>query len=177
MANSSNDILVRHALPEDLPKLGEVETSAAEIFRAANLSWITESEPMDLDVLHERLRHNHVWVAVPSDKDNQPVGFAVVDPKDNRFYLAELSVHKEWQRKGIGMRLISTIELQAKVEGFSSLSLTTYRDLDWNGPFYARAGFREVDLFVSGIEHTKEIEEQGRHGHDVSRRCAMIKDL
>lgn len=75
------------------------------------------------------------------------------------------------------MKLLAAIETQAKEEGFTSVSLTTYRDLAWNGPFYAKAGFHEVDLSVAGVEHTKEIEEQGAHGHDVNRRCAMIKEL
>ncbi len=33
---------------------------------------------------------------------------------------------------------------EARAQGFDRLSLCTYRDVPWNGPFYASLGFTEV---------------------------------
>ena len=34
---------------------------------------------------------------------------------------------------------------EARAQGFDRLSLCTYRDVPWNGPFYRSLGFTEVN--------------------------------
>ena len=41
-------------------------------------------------------------------------------------------------RQGIGSALVRAAMREAWELGYDRLSLTTYRDLPWNGPFYAR---------------------------------------
>ncbi|KKA20969.1 GNAT family acetyltransferase [Rasamsonia emersonii CBS 393.64] len=167
--NPSNDdqISIRHARPEDVPFLAAVETSAAALFRTVNLGWIADMPPMEPSLLHRMISRNRVWVAVTSDV---PVAFSAAEPKDGLFYIAELSVHREWQRKGIATKLIAEMERQARQEGFSHLSLTTYRDIEWNGKFYAKLGFVEVEPAAAGVQHVKELEDEREKGHDITRR-------
>jgi len=86
-------------------------------------------------------------------------------------------VHAGWQRRGIARSLIEQMEVQVAKEGFNYATLTTYRDLDWNGKFYGKVGFVEVGADEVGKEHVKTIEEEGKHGHDLTRRCVMWKEL
>lgn len=175
--NSSNNgqISIRHARPEDVPVLAAVETSAATLFRTVNLGWVADMPPMEPSLLHSMIASNRVWVAVTSD--DVPVAFSAAEPKDGLFYIAELSVHQEWQRKGIATRLIAVMETQARREGFSHLSLTTYRDIDWNGRFYTKLGFVEIEPAAAGVQHVEELEHEREKGHDVAGRCVMWKRL
>ena len=66
-------------------------------------------------------------------------------------HIAELSVHADHHRRGLGKRLMQHFEESVTSRQPSTsedvvlgLSLTTYRDVPFNGPFYARFGFKEV---------------------------------
>jgi GNAT superfamily N-acetyltransferase len=176
--SSIYEVTIRHARLDEVPLLGAVETSAATVFRTVNdLGWIADMPPMDLALLRSMVSHKRVWVAVPS-KGSMPVAFSAAEPKDGLFYIAEVSVHHAWQRRGIARKLIAEMERQARAEAFTYISLTTYRALDWNGQFYAKVGFVEVEPMAAGLKkHVTEIEEQGKQGHDVTRRCVMWKRL
>lgn len=63
-------------------------------------------------------------------------------------HIKELSVHAHHQRRGLASKLIATVrrftkELHGRAD-FAGLSLTTFRDVPFNGPLYARIGFCEV---------------------------------
>jgi GNAT superfamily N-acetyltransferase len=74
----------------------------------------------------------------------EPVGFAHVEIVEGFAYLAQLSVHPDAMRQGIGTALVRAAMREARALGHDRLSLTTYRDLAWNGPFYAGLGFVET---------------------------------
>jgi len=64
----------------------------------------------------------------------------------------------------------------ARAEGYGAVTLTTFRDVPWNGPFYRKLGFQPVEELspeLAGIrEHEKAIGDDN-FGH----RIAMRKDL
>jgi predicted N-acetyltransferase YhbS len=47
-------------------------------------------------------------------------------------------------RRGIGRRLLAVAREWALARGFAELSLTTFAEVAWNGPYYARLGFEVV---------------------------------
>jgi ribosomal protein S18 acetylase RimI-like enzyme len=59
-------------------------------------------------------------------------------------HLEQLSVLPDQQRRGIGRALVDAAAEEARRQGFERLSLCTYRDVPWNGPYYRSLGFREV---------------------------------
>jgi hypothetical protein len=65
----------------------------------------------------------------------------------------------------------------ARAEGFGAVTLTTYRDLPWNGPYYAGLGFKEVDPGEAGPGHLKKLRAEADAGHDPGRRCVMALPL
>jgi ribosomal protein S18 acetylase RimI-like enzyme len=73
-----------------------------------------------------------------------PVGFVHVLLIDGHAHLEQLSVLPEHQRHGIGAALTRAAMDGARAQGFDRLSLCTYRDVPWNGPFYRDLGFTEV---------------------------------
>lgn len=82
-------------------------------------------------------------VAAP-DELSPPVGFVHVLLIDGHAHLEQLSVLPDRQRRGIGAALTRAAMDEARAQGFDRLSLCTYRDVPWNGPFYRSVGFTEV---------------------------------
>jgi len=73
-----------------------------------------------------------------------PQGFARIDALAGGAHLEQLAVHPDHVRRGIGRALVRSAISWAGAHGFDELTLATYRDVAWNGPFYASEGFVEV---------------------------------
>ncbi|GAA3138287.1 GNAT family N-acetyltransferase [Nonomuraea salmonea] len=56
-------------------------------------------------------------------------------------HLDQLAVRPERMRQGIGGRLVAAVIDHARACGAPGVTLTTFRDVPWNGPWYARHGF------------------------------------
>lgn len=167
------DFTIRRARKEDLPLLGAVERSAAEIFRTVNLDFLTYGPTMDEYLLESMGRANHLWVAV--NEVDRPIGFAGGDELAGNFHIAEISVAQNAQGKGVGKALMGELTRQAMAEGYTAITLTTYRNLPWNGPWYQRLGFSEVKIDEMGEEYREIWNSEASHGHDMNVRCVMRK--
>jgi GNAT superfamily N-acetyltransferase len=75
-----------------------------------------------------------------------PVGLARIDSLSGGAHLDQLSVHPDHARRGIGRALLRGACEWAGEAGYKAITLATYRDVPWNGPFYASEGFLEVAL-------------------------------
>lgn len=53
------------------------------------------------------------------------------------------------------------------------MTLTTFRDVPWNAPFYARRGFELLDDTTIGERLQTILEKEAGHGLPRARRCAM----
>lgn len=166
---------VRLARPDDLYALPSIERSAATLFRDAGLAWIADGDTMDAALLAAACRNQTLWVAV-NDED-EPVGFLAAHPLDESFHIAELSVARPHQNRGMGAALIAAVVEHASRKGFCAVTLTTYRDLSWNGPFYSKQGFAEIDAATAGDGHVRKVRAEMEAGHDASRRCVMMNIL
>lgn len=85
-----------------------------------------------------------VFVAVAPN--GGPVGYAAATPLDGFLHLAELSVDPDHGRIGIGAALVEAVAALADRRGLPGVTLTTFRDIPFNAPFYARLGFVELPL-------------------------------
>jgi len=84
------------------------------------------------------------FLLVVADGQEPPVGFAHVLEIDDHAHLEQLSVRPEVQRQGLGSALVRAAMDESRHRGYDHLSLCTYRDVPFNGPFYAGLGFQEV---------------------------------
>ena len=154
----------------DLPFLPAIELAAAQILVGhAPESVLCETTSLqDL----ERAHHNgHLWVALRGD---EPVGFAHVELLESATaHLKELDVHPKHGRRGIGRRLVLTVYEWARSSGFTSLTLTTFRDVPWNMPFYKSLGFEVIPADKRSPRLLSIMREEIRRGLDGARRVAM----
>jgi len=61
-------------------------------------------------------------------------------------------------------------------EGFGSLTLTTFRHLAFNGPFYASLGFEPIPAAEQGPEMRAALAREAESGLDPDKRIAMRLD-
>lgn len=74
-----------------------------------------------------------------------PIGFALVDMLGARHsHLQEIDVLPSHGRHGVGTALVATVLQWARRSGHVQTTLTTFRALPWNMPFYRKSGFQEV---------------------------------
>ncbi|QIG43812.1 GNAT family N-acetyltransferase [Nocardioides anomalus] len=132
---------VRPATAEDLHHLAAVEDSGAQQYAD---HFGPAVEPVLLSPASDgrwRARQPGFVLVVGQER---PVGFAHVLEIEGHAHLEQLSVRPEHQRRGLGRALVEAAETEARSRGFARLSLCTYRDVPWNGPYYESLGFREV---------------------------------
>ena len=60
-------------------------------------------------------------------------------------HIDQVSVISAHARRGLGATLIENLAATARTEGRPALTLTTFRDVPWNAPYYQRLGFVIVD--------------------------------
>ena len=171
----TRDFNIRKARFADIPFLGPVERSAAELFRTANLDFLVDGSTVDPKILAAMIDASHLWVAC--DFMDYPVGFSGGEHIEGNFHLVEISVAQDFQGKGVGRALMERMEADVRREGYKSMTLTTYRSLAWNGPWYGRMGFMEVRAEDMGRTYLGILEGERQHGFDMSARCVMRKIL
>ncbi|MBN1427787.1 MAG: GNAT family N-acetyltransferase [Anaerolineae bacterium] len=164
--------MIRFAQPGDLALLPAIEQAAASQFRATPYADFVDCELASTGI---SLDHDDVWVVV--DDHDRPVGFAIVHLLDTSVHLHELDVHPQHARQGLGRRLIEAITEWARVRGGTALTLTTFRDVPWNGPYYARLGFRTLDVTTLSPSLQRVRQEEAAAGLPMEHRICMQLDL
>ena len=163
------DWSVRPARASDLGFLAAVERSAARAFAAAPGPALPDvTVPSDL--LTEMAARENLWVAV--DGHDEPVGFVGCQPMGIMFYVHELSVGLDWQRQGVGRRLMRAVLQAAQDRRYQAVGLTTRRDVRWNKPFYQSLGFSEIEAGQLA-DLSRQLRDEIKDGADPGTRCAM----
>ncbi|MFT3873671.1 MAG: GNAT family N-acetyltransferase [Nocardioides sp.] len=109
--------------------------------------------------------------------DGELVGFVQTKQLDGCLHVVQVTVAPTAQRQGIGRRLMIAVEQRAIARGFAKMTLTTFRDVPFNGPFYRRLGWREIDDEELSAGLRAEREEEAAAGLDHWPRVAMAKVL
>lgn len=154
-----------------LPLLRAVELAAAERFSLIDLPPARRLDSVPLERLELARAQGLVWVAVtPGDA---PVGFALAAVLTGDLHLEELAVHPEHQRRGVGSALVNNVIAEARRRGCGGVTLTTYRFVEWNAPWYARRGFLELRLEAQSEKLQSIVEREAALGLPRERRLAM----
>jgi GNAT superfamily N-acetyltransferase len=158
----------------DIEALVAIDLAAGQMFAPTGL--------LDADALND-----HVPMSVLADairaglvivmrEDDQPAGFALVSRREGSLYLDQISVDPTHGRQGLGRALIAAVFKLARQQREKRVTLSTFRDVAWNGPFYRRLGFRELPRHRL-TAWMKELESLQARSMDVTKRCFMEKRL
>ena len=116
-----------------------------------------------------------LWVATGAD-DIQ-VGFAMMGEVDGLAHLKELEVHPTHGRRGVGARLLETACDWAAAERYAAITLTTFRDVPYNAPFYAKHGFRVVPPADLTPAQREQMERELGESLHIEDRVFMRRNL
>lgn len=166
----SPDYEIAFARPEDIPYLLSIEKEAAKLLKGHAPDSVLEETTTEAEFADAK-KDGRLWVARTNDV---PVGFAhaeILEPTSA--HLKELDVHPEHVRRGLGSRLVMAVCAWAGAIACRSLTLTTFREVPFNMPFYARLGFEVIPFEELSSALQSIIQEESRRGLDPARRAAM----
>jgi GNAT superfamily N-acetyltransferase len=166
---------IRPARVEDLAALVEIERAAGELFRALGMDVVADDDPGSIEGLLPYVEGGRAPVAV--DAADLPVGYLLLDVVDGAAHIEQVSVHPRHARRGLGRGLIERAATWARGRGLHALTLTTYVEVPWNGPYYKRLGFR----FLAPSEETPGLRalraHEREHGLDAWPRACMVREF
>lgn len=174
--------MIRPARADDLPTVRAVERAAGALFREVGMDDVADDAGPSLEVLGGYQRDGRAWVALDGDEPGAPagarvVGFALALEVDGAAHLEQLSVDPTWGRRGHGRRLIDAVAAWGRARGAAAVTLSTFRDVPWNAPYYRRLGFEPLpeDELTPGLLLLRDHERA--LGLDVAARLFMRRPL
>ncbi len=141
---------IRRARRDDLEAVREIERHAGRVFATIGMPEIAAHDPPSVAELESFVSRGRAWVAV--DSSDRPVAYLLSAVLDGCAHIEQVSVAPEYARRGLGARLIDRLEVDAAASHQPALTLTTFRDVPWNAPYYARLGFVVLAVSEQGPE-------------------------
>jgi GNAT superfamily N-acetyltransferase len=168
-------VVIRAARASELALISALEKSGDELFRAAGMDVIADAPALEPGSYRAALEGGRLLVA--ADEQDAALGFIRLEMLDGDPHVEQVSVHPDGARQGIGASLLAAAEQLARARGHRRLTLTTFRDVPWNGPYYTRLGWSALaaaDLppqLAAARQHERDL------GLDEWPRQAMAKNL
>lgn len=134
------------------------------------LAWIADDKVMSAEDHRHSIQQSACWVA---ELDGQLVGFLSAEPQGDELHIWQVAVARPFQGKGVGRCVVQSVITEARRKRFKALTLTTFRGVPWNEPFYQSLGFEtltsnEVDRRLGAI-----LNRELQQGLPADWRCAM----
>lgn len=166
--------MIRLATDADLPVLQDIERIAGAPFATLGMHAVAEDEPPPLDILREFVADARAWVW---QEHGRAVGYLVLERVDGAAHIDQVSVDPALRGRRIGRRLLDRAAAWGRAHGCPALTLTTFVDVPWNGPYYRSLGFR----FLAPHEETPGLRArraaEAEHGLDRWPRACMRAEL
>ena len=106
-------------------------------------------------------------------EDDGLIGFVACQACADALHVWELAVRRDRQGQGIGRKLMAATIRLARGRSLPAVTLSTFRHIVWNAPFYARLGFSEVTSADLNPRLAAITDREAALGLDVAARCAM----
>lgn len=163
---------VRPGTSVDWPVVQDIERRAGERFREVGMPEIADDDPPTDADLADALE-----VLVAIDDAGELVGYAWLEPLGDGVHLEQLSVPPEHGGRGVATALLEAVASWACARGCPEVTLTTFRHVPFNAPFYERRGFAVVpeERWTPAIIDL--VAREASHGLDPDRRVVMQRDL
>ncbi|MFI7582654.1 GNAT family N-acetyltransferase [Kocuria sp. M1N1S27] len=167
--------MIRRPRGHELRKIRALEARAGRLFADLGMDAVADDRPPGVPELREDLRRGLIWVA--TDDHDALVGYVRTGWIDNAPHLEQVTVDPAFGRRGHGRALVARAEQWGRATGAGRMTLTTFRDVPWNAPYYRRLGWRELSSDAMGPELRAVRAAEAARGLDRWPRTAMVKDL
>jgi GNAT superfamily N-acetyltransferase len=163
---------IRAHRPADDAALLSVENRAAQLFREHGYPEIADNPFASVTDFRAMAEGHEVLVAVTGE--DQPVGYAVSGARGDFLHLRELSVDPDHGRRGVGAALVRAVIARCREQTMHGVTLTTFRTVPFNGPFYAALGFVEQPLDQAPAQLREVFRQELPEGIDAAARMLMV---
>jgi GNAT superfamily N-acetyltransferase len=154
----------------------ELEQSAGLLFRAdREIAWLADADNVPAERYREIIAEGWSWIA--EDERAQPVAFVAATLESDELHIWEFGVRVEYQRRGIGRGLLQRLVAEATAAKIPAMTLTTFRDLPWNAPFYRSMGFELLNSGQLSPRLAGLLSKEVSMGLPATRRCAMRRTI
>jgi GNAT superfamily N-acetyltransferase len=168
-------VSIRAARPDDLALLVEIERTAGETFRSVGMDLVADDDPGSAEELAPYAEAGRAFVSV--DAGDRPTGYILLDVVDGAAHVEQVTVHPDHARRGIGRALLERGAAWARAQRLHAVTLTTYVEVAWNGPYYERLGFRYLtpEEETPGLRAIRRLERA--RGLEAWPRACMVRTL
>jgi GNAT superfamily N-acetyltransferase len=153
---------IRAARPDEFVQLRDLELKADALFETVGIG----------PFINDQAEDHFAEAALVLVINDPPEGFVCVELVDGIPHIWQLSVDPDHGRKGLGRALVEAASDWARSEGFGAMTLTTYRDVPWNRPFYESLGFVVMDTLTPELIEIRQ-HERAIGDDDFGVRVAM----
>lgn len=167
-------LTIRPGRPSDHAALAAIEHRADQLFAQHGYPAIAAEPPGTAEEFAAATGERLLMVAVLG---GQPVGHAVAGEIAGHWHLSQLAVDPAFGQRGIGTTLVGSVLAAGRERGLSLASLTTFRDVPFNAPFYARLGFRELALSRAPAALVARFAAEVPPGVRNAERVLMVRAL
>ena len=169
---------VRPARVDDFAQIQRIEVAACRAFTDVGYPSVADDPPFSDEELEEARAPGRLWVAVDDAAgDARPVGYVLAREISGRGHVEQVSVLPDRQGSGIGRLLIDQVAAWARERGLADLTLSTFREVPFNGPLYAHLGFRFMAEEELDDGLLAERAHEAAHGLDTDARAFMLRPL
>lgn len=167
-------LTLRAATSFEIERIRDIERESSTRLLGTDLAHLAEDEPTDAETLRQRLAQDALIVAADG---HDPVGYVIFEVVEGCAYVEQLDVLTSHAGGRIGARLLDAVAEAARGRGLSALTLSTFRDVPFNGPYYARLGFEVIpdEALTPGLEAIRAAHLA--RGLDESRRVFMRREV
>jgi GNAT superfamily N-acetyltransferase len=167
-------VTIRLAGRDEVSTLPRMQAEAGRRFREIGMERVADGGVPDVATFARARREGCLLVAVGPDGI---VGFVQLEVLDSALHVEQVTVAPAHGRQGIGTRLMRAARQLALERGYARMTLTAFRDVPFNGPFYESLGWRALpaERLTPGLAAVRQAEAEA--GIDVWPRQAMVLDL
>lgn len=141
---------IRRPRHDELELLRGLERDASRAFAEIGMAEVAADEPLSVAELDAFRTGGSAWVAV--DRHDVAVAYVLSVVVDGCAHVEQVSVAPAHAGHGLGVMLIDHLGALADAEDRPALTLTTFRDVPWNAPYYRRLGFVTLDAADQGLQ-------------------------
>lgn len=131
---------VRPALPAQIEPIRAIERASAQRFVGV-MDALAADEPSSAQLLMARLAAGGLLTA---EVEDQLAAFVMFRPVEDGLYIEQIDVLPAFAGRRIGAALLDAVTQRAGAQGLAGLTLSTFRDIPWNAPWYRRLGFVDI---------------------------------
>ena len=166
-------VAFRTARQDEIETIRDLERVSAQRFQGM-IDALAADEPSPSAVLAARIEAGDLVVAVDGD---DVVGFVMFRTVEDHAYVEQVDVLPAYEGQRIGAALLDGVSGRARAAGLKGVSLSTFREVPWNAPYYRWLGFVEVadDALSPGMRAIRR--EHLLRGLDEDARVFMVRDI